>query len=168
MGAVNISIMRDNSTRLLEEKYNDVAAEGILGRTKARMAGLGGSIAGAKDRLAGSLKGAAAGARGDVGAMQAAQQQRRAGAVRGEIAKIRSYQNTALQKLTNVSNEIANDLSKLGIDISDAGTGIEAGTTPVDTTGTALVKLTSQDFANFQQKLNMAFNDLVAKLQAKE
>lgn len=152
--------MRDNSTRLLEEKYNDVAAEGILGRTKARMAGLGGSIAGAKDRLAGSLKGAAAGARGDVGAMHTAQQQKQAGAVRGEIAKIRSYQNTALQKLTNVSNEIANDLSKLGISFGDM--------TGTDTTGMATPKLTSQDFANFQQSLNNAFNELVAKLQAKE
>lgn len=91
--------------------------EGLWDRTKARAAGLGGAVKGLGQRVAGGVKGAVAGVTGNVAGAQAAAQQGKQGAVAGPIAKINSYKATAQQKIKKLTDEILEDLSKLGIDI---------------------------------------------------
>ena len=57
-------------------KKDEPIEEGILDRLKARGAGLRGGLKGVGQRIAGTAKGAVAGVKGDIGGVQAAQQQR--------------------------------------------------------------------------------------------
>lgn len=95
----------------------EVLEEGILDRLKARTAGAVGAVKGAGQQVAGTVKGAVAGAKGDVAGVQAAQQQKQLGGVQGQISKLESYRATAQKKIKKASDEIFNDISKLGIDL---------------------------------------------------
>lgn len=127
-------------------KFNDniqAIEEGLWDRTKARVAGVGGAVKGLGQRVAGGVKGAVAGATGDIAGAQAAAQQGKAGKAAGPVAKVNSYRNTAQTKIKKLTDEILNDLSKLGIDIK-----------------------ANQNIANgFIGNLNKGFDTLVNQLQ---
>ena len=95
----------------------EIIQEGLFDRLKARGAQAVGTVRGLGQQAAGLAKGAVAGVKGDVAGVQAAQQQKQAGAVQGQLAKIDSYQNTAVQKLNKTAQEIFADMAKLGIDV---------------------------------------------------
>jgi len=95
----------------------EIIQEGLFDRLKAKGAGAVGTVKGLGQQAAGMAKGAVAGLKGDTAGVQAAQQQRQAGAIQGQLAKIDSYQNTAVQKLNKTAQEIFADMAKLGIDV---------------------------------------------------
>lgn len=114
----------NKDSRLIFETYARTSAnkqilqEGLFDRMKARGAQAVGAVKGFGNQAAGAVKGAVAGMKGDTAGVQAAAQQRQAGAIQGELAKIDSYQATATQKLQNLANEIFADLGSLGIDVA--------------------------------------------------
>ena len=95
----------------------EIIEEGLFDRLKARGAQAVGTVKGLGNQAAGIAKGAVAGVKGDTAGVQAAQQQRRAGAIQGDLAKIESYRATAMKKLDDTSQEIFNDMKGLGIDL---------------------------------------------------
>lgn len=108
----------NKDTRLIFEKYTPkTLEEGMWDRLKARGAGAVGTVKGLGQQAAGAVKGAVAGVKGDVAGVQAAQQERQAGAVKGDIAKVESYRKTANEKLNKLAQEIFADIGKLGIDV---------------------------------------------------
>ena len=96
----------------------EIIQEGLFDRLKARGAQAVGTVKGLGNQAAGIAKGAVAGVKGDTAGVQAAQQQRRAGAIQGDLAKIESYRATAMKKLDDTSQEIFNDMKGLGIDLN--------------------------------------------------
>ena len=96
----------------------EIIQEGLFDRLKARGAQAVGAVKGLGNQAAGIAKGAVAGVKGDTAGVQAAQQQRRAGAIQGDLAKIDSYRATAMKKLDDTSQEIFNDMKGLGIDLN--------------------------------------------------
>ena len=96
----------------------EIIEEGLFDRLKARGAQAVGTVKGLGNQAAGIAKGAVAGVKGDTAGVQAAQQQRRAGAIQGDLAKIESYRTTAMKKLDDTSQEIFNDMKGLGIDLN--------------------------------------------------
>lgn len=113
--------------------------EGLWDRTKARASGAVGAVKGAGQQIAGGIKGAVAGATGNIAGAAAAAQQGKQGAAKGQISKIESYKSTAQKKINKLSEEIFNDLKKLGIDI----------------------KLNPNAANGFTGQLNKGFNDLI-------
>jgi len=130
--------MTKNDQELMAEAYQQVQ-EGMFDRVKARASQLGGAVKGVKDRVKGAAKGAAgkavsaagkAAARGveavggtidpeenkiaqaGAGLQQAGAADTSAGKAGGQEAKFRSY-------IKNSANTIANDLSKLGMEVGD-------------------------------------------------
>ena len=97
----------------------EIIQEGLFDRLKARGAQAVGTVKGLGNQAAGIAKGAVAGVKGDTAGVQAAQQQRRAGAIQGDLAKIESYRATAMKKLDDTSQEIFNDMKGLGIDLNN-------------------------------------------------
>lgn len=135
----------NKDSKLIYEAYQKNLEEGLFDRLKARAAGVGGSIAGAGSRVAGAVKGAAAGLRGDEEGAKAAAQQGLQGKIQGDVAKINSYRATAEKKIRDLTNEIINDMTQLGIDTK-----------------------VNYNIANgFVGNLNKGFDDLVAALQKK-
>jgi len=111
--------MNNRDNRLIFEKYTPkTLEEGMFDRLKARGAGAVGAVKGLGQQAKGAFKGAVAGIKGDVAGVQAAQQQRQAGAAQGDIAKIESYRKTANKKIQNFTRDIFNDMNKLGINVS--------------------------------------------------
>lgn len=96
----------------------EIIEEGLFDRLKARGAQAVGTVKGLGNQAAGIAKGAVAGVKGDTAGVQAAQQQRQAGAVQGDLAKIESYRATAMKKLDATSQEIFNDMKGLGINLN--------------------------------------------------
>jgi hypothetical protein len=108
----------NKDTRLIFEKYTPkTLEEGMWDRLKARGAGAVGTVKGLGQQVTGAAKGAVAGVKGDIPGVQAAYQQRKSGAVQGDIAKVENYRKTANEKLTKLSEEIFADIGKLGINI---------------------------------------------------
>jgi ribosomal protein S20 len=129
--------MTKNDQELMAEAYQQVQ-EGMFDRVKARASQLGGAVKGVKDRVKGAAKGAAGKAvsAAGTGLQKAAdvvwddapeenkliskgQEIQKAGAADtsagkagGQEAKFRSY-------IKNSANTIANDLSKLGMEVDD-------------------------------------------------
>lgn len=135
----------NKDSKLIFEAYQNKLEEGLFDRLKARAAGVGGTVKGIGDRIAGGVKGAYAGYQGDDEASKAAAQQGHAGKIQGDISKINSYKATAEKKIKELTSEIMNDLTKLGIDIN-----------------------VNYNVANgFLGNLNKGFSDLVAALQKK-
>jgi len=122
----------------------EIIEEGLFDRLKARGAQAVGAVKGLGNQAAGIAKGAVAGVKGDTAGVQAAQQQRQAGAAQGQLAKINSYKATAMKKLDATSNEIFNDLKALGIDLS---------------------KVSQKSIGSFKGQLNKAFDALTASIQ---
>jgi hypothetical protein len=96
----------------------EIIEEGLFDRLKARGAQAVGTVKGLGNQAAGIAKGAIAGAKGNIADVQAAQQQRQAGAAQGDLAKIESYRTTAIKKLDATTQEIFNDLKRLGINLN--------------------------------------------------
>ena len=110
--------MNNRDNQLIFENYTSkTLQEGMFDRLKASGAGAIGAVKGLGQQAVGAVKGAVAGVKGDVAGVQAAQQQRQAGAVQGDIAKIENYRKTAKEKLNKLAQEIFTDLGKLGIDV---------------------------------------------------
>lgn len=109
--------MNKNDQKLLLEAYLRVN-EGFMDRVKARGAQVAGTVQGLGNQVAGAVKGAVAGLKGDAEGVKAAQNQRQAGAIQGQLAKINSYKATASQKFKKVADEIFADLEKLGINLT--------------------------------------------------
>lgn len=122
----------------------EIVQEGMFDRLKAKGAGVIGAAKGLGQQATGAYKGAVAGLKGDVPGVQAAQLQKKAGAIQGKVAKVESYRKTAEQKLNKVSNEVFEDLKKLGIDLK--------GVSPNS------MKL-------FSTNLNKAFDALIADIK---
>ena len=78
----------------------EILEEGLFDRLKARGAQAVGAAKGLGAQAAGTVKGAVAGAKGNVADVQAAQQQRKAGAIQGQLSKVESYRNSAVQKMS--------------------------------------------------------------------
>lgn len=95
----------------------EIVSEGMFDTLKARGAQAVGAVKGLGQQASGAVKGAIAGVKGDVAGVQAAEQQRKLGAVQGDVAKVESYKKTALKKIDNLTQEIFNDMSKLGINV---------------------------------------------------
>jgi hypothetical protein len=95
----------------------EIISEGMFDTLKARGAQAVGAVKGLGQQAAGAVKGAVAGAKGDVAGVEAAQQQKKLGAVQGDIAKVESYKKTALKKIDNLTKEMFDDMSKLGINV---------------------------------------------------
>jgi len=135
----------NKDSKLIFEAYQNKLEEGLFDRLKARAAGVGGTVKGIGDRIAGGVKGAYAGYQGDDEASKAAAQQGLQGKIQGDISKINSYKATAEKKVRERTNEIMSDLTKLGIDIN-----------------------VNYNVANgFLGNLNKGFNDLVTAIQKK-
>ena len=92
----------------------EILEEGLFDRLKARGAQAVGAVKGLGAQAAGTVKGAVAGAKGNVADVQAAQQQRKAGAIQGQLSKVESYRKSAVQKMSKSIDDIINDLTKLG------------------------------------------------------
>ncbi len=135
----------NKDSKLIFEAYHKKLEEGLFDRLKARTAGLGGTVKGLGDRVAGGVKGAFAGLQGDVEAGKAAAKQGLQGKISGDVAKINSYKNTANKKIQNLTYEILDDLNKLGIDID----------------------MNSKMANGFMGNLNKGFETLVKELEAK-
>lgn len=95
----------------------EIVSEGMFDTLKARGAQAVGAVKGMGQQAAGAVKGAVAGIKGDVAGVQAAQKQKKMGAVQGDIAKIESYKKTAQKKIDKLTKEIFDDMSKLGINV---------------------------------------------------
>lgn len=95
----------------------EIVSEGMFDTLKARGAQAVGTVKGMGQQAAGAVKGAVAGMKGDVAGVQAAQKQKKMGAVQGDIAKIESYKKTAQKKIEKLTNEIFDDMKKLGINV---------------------------------------------------
>lgn len=123
----------------------EIIQEGLFDRLVARGAGVAGAFRGLNQQAKGAFKGAVAGVKGDVAGVQAARQQRQAGAVQGDIAKIEKYRKTANTKIENFTKDLFNDMSKLGINVSPM-----------------------QGFVLkvFNNNLNTAFNEIIKKLNS--
>jgi len=118
--------------------------EGLLDRVANKAAGVGDSIKGVGDRLAGSAIGALGGATNNQAAVQAGQAQKQRGKSRGVLAQINNYKAKAQQKINKLSEDIFNDLKKLGIDI----------------------KLNPNAANGFTGQLNKGFDDLINSINA--
>ena len=107
----------------------EIIQEGLFDRLKARGAQAVGAVKGLGNQAAGTVKGAVAGATGNVAGVEAATKQRVAGSVQGELAKARSYKQTAVTKITNSINDVIKDLEKLGFKpnegLSEFAQGVE-------------------------------------------
>ena len=118
--------------------------EGLLDRVANKAAGVGGAIKGVGDRLAGSAIGALGGATNNQAAVQAGQAQKQRGKSSGVLAQINNYKAKAQQKINKLSEDIFNDLKKLGIDI----------------------KLNPNAANGFTGQLNKGFDDLINNINA--
>lgn len=123
----------------------EIIQEGLFDRLVARGSQAAGATRGSWQQAKGAFKGAVAGAKGDVAGVQAAQQQRQAGAAQGDIAKIERYRKTANKKIQNFTQDLFNDMSKLGINVS------------------AMESFVLQVFNN---NLNTAFDGIINKLKS--
>jgi hypothetical protein len=121
------------------EEHLKTINEGLWDRTKANAAGAVGAVKGVGDKIAGTAIGALGGATNNQAAVQAGQAQKQRGKSSGELAKIDSYKATAQKKINKLSEEIFNDLKKLGIDI----------------------KLNPNAANGFTGQLNKGFSDLI-------
>lgn len=95
----------------------EIVSEGMFDTLKARGAQAVGTVKGLGQQAAGAVKGAVAGMKGDVSGVEAAQKQKKMGAAQGDIAKIESYKKTAIKKIEKLSNEMFDDMAKLGINV---------------------------------------------------
>lgn len=136
----------NKDSHLIFEKYQEQVNEGILDRLKSRGASAVGTVRGAGQRVAGAAKGAVAGIKGDVAGVKAGQRLQSAGKIQGDLAKIESYRNTAMQKISKLTNEIFSDIKKLGIEL---GNVTQASQTALPTA------------------LNNAFNDIINDIKEK-
>ncbi len=106
--------MHDNTHKVLSEKYEQVQ-EGFMDRAKAKTAGLAGKLSGVKTRAGATLRGTAAGYKGDAYKVAQAGREKALANVKGQLAAIDSYSATVYSKISNLSAEIARDLRKLNI-----------------------------------------------------
>lgn len=107
--------MNDKDTKLLAEAYEQMD-EGFLDRVKANVSAGKSGLKGLGQRIAGTAKGALAGAKGDTAGVQAAQQQVQQGKAMGMNPKVVSIANTHIAKIEKAINDLNNDLSKMGMD----------------------------------------------------
>jgi len=122
----------------------EIIEEGLFDRLKARGAQAVGTVKGLGNQAAGIAKGAIAGVKGDTAGVQAGLQQRQAGAVQGDLAKIESYRATAMKKLDATSQEIFNDLKRLGINLN---------------------KIPAKSINAFKNQLNKSFDTITAGIK---
>jgi hypothetical protein len=108
----------NNDEILLQEAYEHVQ-EGMWDQFKANTAGNWSGASGRGKQALGTVKGAWAGATGDIEGVEAAQAQKRAGATQGMDAKSLSIVNSHLKRLKKFVTNFKNDLKALGMDIEE-------------------------------------------------
>lgn len=122
----------------------EIIQEGLFDRLSARGSQARATWNSLGQQAAGAFKGAVAGVKGDVAGVQAARQQRQAGAVQGDIAKIENYRKKANKKIQDFTQDLFNDMNKLGINVS--------------TMESFILKI-------FNNNLNTAFDKLIEQLK---
>ncbi len=109
-----------NDDELIAQAYKSIIEEGLLDRINSRATGAFQSMQGYKDVAAGTLKGAVAGATGDIAGAAAAKEQKRKGSLHGKRAKAAKYQDLLYNKINKFVDDIAVDLYKLDIQLPGA------------------------------------------------
>lgn len=142
--------MNHKENELIFEKYVGGSKpiqnlnEGLIDRIKSKAAGAVDAVKGVGQQVKGTVQGAVAGAKGNVAGVKQAAQTVKQGKTAGPVAKVESYKKTAIKKFDKISNEVFNDLAKLGINLQ---------------------KVSPNSLKNFKNNLNKAFDQVIADIK---